>query len=369
MKLTISMPSAQQYLTSAKIYRMLTLVKSLWLTRWGLTLTFEHPVCKVQVFPNALWNSLWLCGLLACEGKPVCWAACAIIVDDLLVWGEWRHENGAGFKREFLQRAREKGYKLSPRERGFRCVLSWTFFLQQRQASNLITAKLLLLKICLPLTGLGIVNDLPKFISNLSERTAPLREMLRRYTNWSWEAPYQKAFEPLKLYISNPQSLFLWSCKGCCTWHMPHKEPILKLKPDMHRSRRQGRHYWNWSETSHCNRDQTSSHRTCLPSTNAVAAAEVQFEVHLQERNRTISGRHIVTCLRKKEIWYWKWLFDWHIVFHPNLNQKYVSTPKTHLTWSCHPKDGLLLDPVSLSTGKVIVHSKQNNFEKPQLIP
>ena len=88
MKLTISMPSAQQYLTSAKIYRMLTLVKSLWLTRWGLTLTFEHPVCKVQVFPNALWNYLWLCGLLACEGKPVCWAACAIIVDDLLVSGE-----------------------------------------------------------------------------------------------------------------------------------------------------------------------------------------------------------------------------------------------------------------------------------------
>ena len=104
-------------------------------------------------------------------------------------------------------------------------------FSQQRQASNLITAKLLLLKICLPLTGLGIVNDLPKFISNLSERTAPLREMLRRYTNWSWEAPYQKAFEPLKLYISNPQSLFLWSCKGCCTWQIPHKEFIEKLKP------------------------------------------------------------------------------------------------------------------------------------------
>ena len=94
-----------------------------------------------------------------------------------------------------------------------------------------MTAKLLLLKICLPLTGLGIVNDLPKFISNLSERTAPLREMLRRYTNWSWEAPYQKAFEPLKLYISNPQSLFLWSCQCCCTWQIPHKEFIEKLKP------------------------------------------------------------------------------------------------------------------------------------------
>ena len=63
-------------------------------------------------------------------------------------------------------------------------------FSQKRLASNLITAKLLLLKICLPLTGLGIVNDLPKFISNLSEKSAPLREMLRRYIHWSWEAPY-----------------------------------------------------------------------------------------------------------------------------------------------------------------------------------
>ena len=88
MNLTMSMHSAQQYLTSAKIYWMLTLVKSLWLTRWGLTLTFERPVCKVQVFPHTLWNYLWLYGLLASQGKPVCWAACAIMVDDLMVWGE-----------------------------------------------------------------------------------------------------------------------------------------------------------------------------------------------------------------------------------------------------------------------------------------
>ena len=178
-----------------------------------------------------------------------------------------------------------------------------------------------LLKICLPLTGLGVVNDLP----------------------------YQKAFEPLKLYISNPQSLFLWSCKGCFTWHMPHKEPIQKLKPDMHRSRRDGRHYWNWSETSHCNREQASSNRACLPSTNAVAAVEVQFEVHLQERNRTVSGRHIVTYLPKKEVWYWKWLFDWHIVFHPNLTQKYV------MTWSYHPKGGSLFYS-SMASSRVYPH-------------
>lgn len=114
------------------------------------------------------------------------------------------------------------------------------------------------------------------------------------------------------------------------------------------------------TDQKHCNREQTSSHRTCLPSTNAVAAAEVQFQVHLRSRNRTISGRHIVTCLRKKEVWYWKWLFDWHIVFHPNLNQKYVWTPKTHLTWSCHPKGGSLYYSW-MASSRVYPH-KQNHI-------
>ena len=139
---------------------------------------------------------------------------------------------------------------------------------------------------------------------------------------------------------------------------MPHKQHIRKLKPDMHRSRREVRHYWNWSETSHCNREQASSHRTCLPSTNAVAAAEVKFEVHLQERNRIVSGRHIVACQRKKEVGYWKWLFDWHIVFHPNLTQKCVWTPKTHLTWCCHPKLGGSLYFSWMASSRVYPHSK-----------
>ena len=93
---------------------------------------------------------------------------------------------------------------------------------QKRQASNFITPKLMILKICLPLTALGIVNDLHKFISNLSEKTSTLCEMLRTDTQWSWDAPHQKSFEPLELYISNPQSLYIsLILQRLFTWHMP----------------------------------------------------------------------------------------------------------------------------------------------------
>jgi len=52
-----------------------------------------------------------------------------------------------------------------------------------------------------------MVSYLNNFISNLSEKTAPLHKLLLRDTHWSWEAPQQKAFELLKLDISQPPVL------------------------------------------------------------------------------------------------------------------------------------------------------------------
>ena len=52
-----------------------------------------------------------------------------------------------------------------------------------------------------------MINYLHKFISNLSETTAPLRELLRNDTHWSWEAPQQQTFEALKADISQPPVL------------------------------------------------------------------------------------------------------------------------------------------------------------------
>ena len=49
---------------------------------------------------------------------------------------------------------------------------------------------------------LGMINYLHKFISNFSEKTAPLCELSRNDTLWSWQTPQQQAFEVLKEYIS-----------------------------------------------------------------------------------------------------------------------------------------------------------------------
>ena len=54
---------------------------------------------------------------------------------------------------------------------------------------------------------LGMTNHLHKFISNFSEKTAPLRELLRNDAHWSWEPAQQQAFDTLKADISQPPVL------------------------------------------------------------------------------------------------------------------------------------------------------------------
>ena len=53
----------------------------------------------------------------------------------------------------------------------------------------------------------GMINYLHKFISNFSEKTAPLCELLRNDIHWNCEAPQQRAFEALKADISQPPVL------------------------------------------------------------------------------------------------------------------------------------------------------------------
>ena len=54
---------------------------------------------------------------------------------------------------------------------------------------------------------LGMINYLHKFISNFSEKTAPLRELLRNDVHWGWEPAQQQAFNTLKADISQPPVL------------------------------------------------------------------------------------------------------------------------------------------------------------------
>ena len=52
-----------------------------------------------------------------------------------------------------------------------------------------------------------MTNYLHKFISNFSEKTAPLRELLWNDIHWSWEPAQQQAFDTLEADISQPPVL------------------------------------------------------------------------------------------------------------------------------------------------------------------
>lgn len=60
---------------------------------------------------------------------------------------------------------------------------------------------------------LGLVTYLGKFIQNLSELTAPLRELLNKDTAWSWQEPQQKAFETIKKVITSTPVLKFYDVK------------------------------------------------------------------------------------------------------------------------------------------------------------
>ena len=139
---------------------------------------------------------------------------CAIIVDDLLIWGKRTVEHDANLKK-ILQRAREIDLKL--------CLKKCTFHLDQVSYVGHQFTKGGLKPDDAKVTAinempapdspealrqfLSMINYLHKFISNFREKTAPLRELLRNDTHWSWEVPQQRAFETLKADISQPPVL------------------------------------------------------------------------------------------------------------------------------------------------------------------
>ena len=57
----------------------------------------------------------------------------------------------------------------------------------------------------------GMVNYLGKFIPGLAHKTEPLRQLLRKATAWSWDAPQQAAFQELKALLSSETVLAHYS--------------------------------------------------------------------------------------------------------------------------------------------------------------
>ena len=139
---------------------------------------------------------------------------CAIIVDDLLVWGEGTVEHDANLKK-VLERAREVDLKLCPKKCKFRLdQVSYVGHQFTKGGLKPDEAKVTAIKE-MPSPDspealrrfLGMINYLHKFISNFSEKTAPLHELLRNDIHCNWEVPQQRAFEALKADISQPPVL------------------------------------------------------------------------------------------------------------------------------------------------------------------
>lgn len=143
------------------------------------------------------------------EGYP-----CAIIVDDLLIWGTTEEEHDANL-RKVLDRARQVGLKLNRKKCQFRAK-TVRFVGHKFTEEGLMPDEEKVTAIRnMPQPEdraalqrfLGMTNYLSKFIANYSEKTAPLRELLHKNTAWSWMKPQQDAFEALKEDISHPPVL------------------------------------------------------------------------------------------------------------------------------------------------------------------
>ena len=54
-----------------------------------------------------------------------------------------------------------------------------------------------------------MVNHVGKFVENLTEVTAPLRELLKKENCWMWCHPLEKAFRKIKLQFWHITALIL----------------------------------------------------------------------------------------------------------------------------------------------------------------
>ena len=57
---------------------------------------------------------------------------------------------------------------------------------------------------------LGMVNQQNKFLPNLAELTKPIRDLLKKDTEWIWDSPQKEAFDQLKNELASNKALALY---------------------------------------------------------------------------------------------------------------------------------------------------------------
>ena len=133
-----------------------------------------------------------------------------VIVDDLVVWGE--NTEQPDFRlRQVLDRCRERNLKLNKDKCRFRVSeVSYVGHLLSADGVKPDPLKVEAIK-AIPPPGdreelqrfLGVVTYLSKFIPNMSQKSAPLRQILQKDVEWSSGQAENEAFEILKTAISS----------------------------------------------------------------------------------------------------------------------------------------------------------------------
>lgn len=135
---------------------------------------------------------------------------CAIIVDDIIIGGWDATEHNANLK-SVLDRARQINLRLNCLKCKFRldqvCYVGHIFTKEGLKADPAKTVAITNMPVPQDVPAvqrfLGMVNYLGKFIPNLSEIAAPLRQLTHKDTAWCWFPQHQQAFDRLKSCLSS----------------------------------------------------------------------------------------------------------------------------------------------------------------------
>ena len=132
-------------------------------------------------------------------------------IDDILIYGKDQDEHDTRF-RAALEAIKNAGLTLNHNKCMFnQCSVSFLgHLINEKGISQDPQKTIAIAKMSQPTTVtqlrrfLGMINQMSKFSSNLSQISPPLRELLSPKVSWIWEHAQQEAFEKLKTELATP---------------------------------------------------------------------------------------------------------------------------------------------------------------------
>lgn len=133
-----------------------------------------------------------------------------VIMDDILVWGNTLEEHDQRLKK-VLDKARKYNLKLSPNKCEFRkAEVTYVGHVLSEQGLKPDYEKLRAVEQMKAPENkkelqhfLGFIQYLAKFLPNMSEVSAPLRELLHKDIEWHWDSAQENSFQALKKMCIN----------------------------------------------------------------------------------------------------------------------------------------------------------------------